>query len=89
VWGALWQNLACGLFEMRSKEGGASSTGATPSDDDDDDDDDAQPLRLPSQQTAAVAAAKRVGRTLVSEVGAEEPEAAAKRAPKKRGGRKR
>ncbi len=83
---------------MRPKEGGASSIGAAaaPSDDDDedddDDDDDAQPLRLPSQQTAAVTAAKRAGRTLVSEVGAEDsaaaeqseqPVAVAKRLPKR------
>ena len=59
------QNLACGLFELQPKESAADDA-AGPSEHGDA--DTLETLRLPSQQTAAVAAAKRAGRTLVSEV---------------------
>ena len=71
------QNLACGLFELQpkdesegvtisaSRKGADSGAGAST---DAAGDDDLSTLRLPSQQTAAVAAAKRAGRPLVSEV---------------------
>lgn len=70
-------DLACGLFDLKPKEGGGDGVdGVQPSSDgnsDSDSDSDAsdgelQQLQLPSQQTAAVTAAKKAGRTLVAEV---------------------
>ena len=56
------QNLACGLFEVKPK---AETAGPS------DETEELQDLQLPSQQTAAVSAAKRAGRALVSEVGSD------------------
>lgn len=60
------QDLACGLFELKPKPG---DDGAGPSADGNEAEEELQTLQMPTQQTAAVAAAKRAGRTLVSEVG--------------------
>jgi hypothetical protein len=74
--------LACGVFEMKPGETPSASTDGTvagPSvdaDDESDDEDATCSLRLPSHQTAAVAAAQRAGRTLVSEVGDDVPSGA-------------
>ena len=78
---AFVQNLACGVFQMTPKEeprevslrpsdfAGASGSGGA-------DEDEAKPqqLLLPTQQTAAVTAAKLAGRKLVSEVDADGPD---------------
>ena len=63
------QDLACGLFEGRPKDGEEA-------DDHDGDGDggehsadgEMRELHVPTQQTAAVAAARRAGRTLISEM---------------------
>ena len=63
-------NLSCGLFEAQPKDASAERSC------DDEDADDAHPtesaLRLPTAQTAAVAAAKRAGRILISEAASED-----------------
>lgn len=56
------QNLGCGIFE--AQPAGQPAAGSS----DDGGDSDSEALQLPSQQTAAVAAAARAGRVLVSEV---------------------
>lgn len=55
-------DLHCGLFE--AKDGGADE-------DSSDGEDGMQDLKLPSEATAAVSAAARAGRTLISELPAE------------------
>ena len=81
------QNLACGVFQMAPQEearevslrpsdvagpsssdvGGPGSSGGP-----DADEAELQQLLLPTKQSAAVSAAKRAGRTLVSEIGVDE-----------------
>ena len=56
------------MFEVKKK--GSTEGEAGPSD---DGADELQELQLPSQQTAAVAAAQRAGRTLVSEMDGDGP----------------
>jgi hypothetical protein len=56
------QDLACGVFEGQPKEGNDHHHAEQ------SEDGELSELHVPSQQTAAVAAAQRAGRTLISEV---------------------
>ena len=51
------QNLGCGVFEVTKKDPDADS-------DDSDDDEGLKQLKIPSAQTAGMAAAQRAGRVL-------------------------
>ncbi len=56
------QNLACGVLEMQPADGSAGG-GA-----DSEEDEEPFSMQLPSNQSAAMRAAQRAGRSLVSEV---------------------